>query len=218
MSGTLLDFLSYFIKSYSSWLWKFVLLYTFYRWDICSSHASQTETTHLNTKVNTKGRKRTLLPFWNWLFWYQAESAEFSSVSCFQEGFALGAPMSVATANLSFWKETFLGLKGCFEKFLEFRGEMFKMPGRNNKWSLFSHRLIRCGCAWWLGLRKHVRGEWKRVGVTSREEKQGKEEWVCVGNIVRFWNTLYDTDFISCLPTGSLFSCLKIMCGPGFVF
>lgn len=116
---------------------------------------------HLKLRLHTwiprlipKAGKELCYLFWNWLFWYQAESAEFSSVSCFQEGFALGAPMSVATANLSFWKETLLGLKGCFEQFLEFRGEMFKMPGRNNKWSLFSHRLIRCGCAWWLGFEK----------------------------------------------------------------
>lgn len=63
-----------------------------------------------------------------------------------------------------------------------------------------------------------MRVEWKRVGVTSREEKQGKEEWMCGGNIVRFWNALCDTNFIPCLPTDSLLNCLKITCGPGFVF
>lgn len=54
--------------------------------------------------------------------------------------------------------------------------------------------------------------------MTSREEKQGKEEWMCGGNIVRFWNALCDTNFIPCLPTDSLLNCLKITCGPGFVF
>ena len=49
----------------------------------------------------------------------------------------------------------------------------------------------------------------EEVGVTSSEEKQGKEEWVCGGNIVRFWNALCDTNFIASLPTESLLKGVK---------
>lgn len=64
---------------------------------------------------------------------------------------------------------------------------MFKTCGRNNKWLFFSHRLgfgvVEPGG--WI-LRNYVKRELKRVGVTFIEEKQGKEEWMCGGNIVRF--------------------------------
>lgn len=77
MPGRLPGSLRYFIKSYSNWLRKFVLLYSFYRWgNGYSSHASQTETTYLNTSVNTKGRKRTLCYlFWTWLCWYASKTS-----------------------------------------------------------------------------------------------------------------------------------------------
>lgn len=35
-------------------------------------------------------------------------------------------------------------------------------------------------------LRHQGRREWKGIGVNFSEEKQGKEDWICGGNIVRF--------------------------------
>lgn len=58
-----------------------------------------------------------------------------------------------------------------------------------------------------------MRTEWKGAGVTSSEERQGKEEWVCVLGrrviLLGFWDARCDTILISCLPTKSFLNFKK---------
>lgn len=115
----------------------------------------------------------------------QSKSVEFSAVSCFQRGFAVGATISLVVGNLSTQKETFLGLKEYFEQTLDLGERCLKYLGEiiNGPYSVTYQELV------WLSmgssfLRYCLRRKQKRVEVTFSEEKQ-KEKWMCGGNSVR---------------------------------
>lgn len=107
-----------------------------------------------------------------------AKSAEFSSISCFQRGVPLGASSgeSLHLERNPSWVE------GILEQLPEVVGGMFKIPGNNNKWPSFSCilRLRVAEHGWWF-----LRPMWEENG-RELGWRSGKEEWMCVGNLVGF--------------------------------
>lgn len=66
-----------------------------------------------------------------------AKSTEFSSVSCIQRS----VPPGAGSGESLHLERTPSWVEGILERLPEVVGGMFRLPGRNNKWPLFSYVL-----------------------------------------------------------------------------